>query len=185
MGKENTNADDMEQNLNTVPDINWNRQSVPAAGFANNTGVPFVSNNTNSLFGKTMPNNAFPATGHPVSVFGMSQQASPFGNTSSSSFGAVNPSVNHSFRFHLGPNPPQPQSSIFPQNQFNMQDKVVNSTPAPAPTAANITRPDLQESTVFSILSELSESDVKAFESNTFIFGGIPLKPPTKELCRL
>lgn len=175
----------MDQNANTEPNINWNQQSAPATGFGNNTAVPFVSNNTNSFFGKAVPNNAFPAAGHPVSVFGMSQQASSFGNTSSSSFGAVNPSVNHSFRFQIDANPPQPQSSIFSQNQFNVQNKVVNSTPTLAPTGANITRPDFQESTIFSLLPELSESDVKAFESNTFIFGSIPLKPPTKELCRL
>lgn len=165
----------MEQSLNTLSNIIWNQQNVSGTEFSNNTAAPFAGNTTASFFGTAL-NSVFPTTAQPVSAFGIPQQAD--------SFGTINP-VNQSFRFQVDPNPPQPQSSVFQQNQFNLQDKVVNNTFAHASAVANTASPDLQESSVFSTVSELSQSDIKAFESNTFIFGNIPLKPPTKELCRL
>lgn len=175
--KENMNGVEMEQNLNMAPNINWNHQGVPVAGFGNNTVPAFAGSNT-SFFGTATTTNTFPPALQQVSTFGIPQQAN-------STFGAVNPPQNHAFRFELDPIHPHPQASVFPQNQFGMQEKVVNIAPPPAPTTVATVRPDLQESTTFSTQSALSESDIKAFESNTFTFGSIPLKPPTKGLCRL
>lgn len=175
--KENMNGVEMEQSLNMAPNINWNHQGVPMTGFGNNAVPAFAGNNTTSLFGTATTTNTCPEAAQPVSAFGIPQQA----NT----FGPANSPPNNFFRFQLDPNPPQPQTSIFPQNQFSMQDKVLNTAAPAATTTAATMRPDLQESTIFSTQSELSESDAKAFESNTFTFGSIPLKPPTKGLCRL
>lgn len=61
-------------------------------------------------------------------------------------------------------------------NNPSSNQMIFNANPA----STNL---DSNENTTFSILSELTESELCSFQANTFRFGHVPLKPPPKELC--
>lgn len=75
--------------------------------------------------------------------------------------------------------PVGPPPQTFPNsNQVSGGQMIFNASASPATVTL-----DSNENTIYSRLTDLTESELCSFQANTFKFGQVPLKPPPKELC--
>uniref|UniRef100_A0A6P7F3B0 Nucleoporin NUP42 n=1 Tax=Diabrotica virgifera virgifera TaxID=50390 RepID=A0A6P7F3B0_DIAVI len=175
-----------QANNNLMPNSNsifGGQQPTASASIFSNKPEPI---NTNVFTQQNQPNNLFQSVPQSSNMFGQQPQ----------------PSVNNVFN----PNPQmnQPQApSIFNQAQPQFSNPVM-SAPKPdmsqpqaysnsifgnAQSGGNLTPfatqppPSQMDTTIYSKLEDLTEEEIKWFQSNDLDISNMPVKPPTYQMC--
>ncbi|GJQ73236.1 hypothetical protein Trydic_g13614 [Trypoxylus dichotomus] len=154
---------------------------------SNNTVFPSTNPQTFS-FVKAAANIASPPFGQQPqqpNLFVSSppqQHASPFQQTTSNS-----PIGNSIFKTPTTtPSMFIAQPSVFSNQPINTEQKISTSMFNQAPVQNNNVfggSAEVTDASAYSKLEDLSESEIKSFESASFEFGKIPEKPPTAQMC--
>ncbi|XP_076291332.1 uncharacterized protein LOC143214325 isoform X2 [Lasioglossum baleicum] len=165
----------------------------------NSTGSPFsrpafgMSTTTNESFGTTVtPSNApFGTTTNTGLAFGTpSTTASPFtpstisGDVKSSPFATTNTTVTTTTTNPFAPRSQQTVSPFgnFAQSQTANTVTVSSGGPFGKPTFGVTMTATIIDDSIYSTDDQLTEEEKSMYLAEKFIFGKIPLKPPTKEL---
>ncbi|XP_053982194.1 nuclear pore complex protein DDB_G0274915-like [Hylaeus volcanicus] len=160
--------------------------SSTAAGPFSRPTFGMTTGTTGDTFGTTVTSSTAPfSTANTGIPFGTPSNAAPlfttstFGDLKSSPFATTNTTVTTT---NTNPFAPRTQQTTLPFGNFVQNDPANTVTVSTAsPFGATMTTAVIDDS-VYSIEGQLTDDEKQMYLAEKFIFGKIPLKPPTKDI---